>query len=469
MRVTVIGHSCLRFETRAGTILVDPWLSGSCYWRSWWHFPPSQEPDEEMLSPDWIYLTHHHFDHFHFPSMRRIDKSSKVLIPRFGVDVMADEVAHLDFARPQELAHGRVVDLGQGVRVASYQYGFDDSVFVVAEDEHVVVDFNDAKTRGRTLRSIAATFGRPTIACKSHSFAQSYPVLYTADDDADLSLVTADTYVDDFHDVMAELRPRYAVPFGSMVGFLHPDSETLNDYLVTPQAVVDGVAARGGVSGTEVVTMAPGDSWSSVDGFDRSDHDWYEDRERHLAELAEKYRPKLEAQAASEEGRTIEWSTFEGHLGKLVKEVPRLFGARLVRHRFVFHVPSDLESPYWWVSFSERSVGRSAEPPQDRSGVTTVAEAVLADAMRDRILHVVHGSMRIKTHLTAGGVQSDLGFWGVLMMWELGYFPVRRIVWRPRMWIAVARRWREFADQLPVLFDRNPVKRLAKGMGADVD
>ena len=62
MRVTVIGHSCLRVETRAGTILVDPWLFGSCYWRSWWHFPPSQEPDEEMLRPDWIYFTHHHFD-----------------------------------------------------------------------------------------------------------------------------------------------------------------------------------------------------------------------------------------------------------------------------------------------------------------------------------------------------------------------------------------------------------------------
>ena len=77
MRVTVIGHSCLRAETRAGTILVDPWLVGSCYWRSWWHFPPSTEPTDELLAPDFVYLTHHHFDHFHYPSMRKLDRSAR--------------------------------------------------------------------------------------------------------------------------------------------------------------------------------------------------------------------------------------------------------------------------------------------------------------------------------------------------------------------------------------------------------
>ena len=107
MHVTVIGHSCLEVETRAGTVLVDPWLSGSCYWRSWWHFPPSREPDDEMLRPDWIYLTHHHFDHFHFPSMRRLDKGAEVLVPRCGVDVMSGEVRDCGVERVRELPHGR--------------------------------------------------------------------------------------------------------------------------------------------------------------------------------------------------------------------------------------------------------------------------------------------------------------------------------------------------------------------------
>lgn len=466
MRVTVIGHSCLRIETRAGTILVDPWLSGSCYWRSWWHFPPSAEPDEATLAPDFVYLTHHHFDHFHYPSMRRLDRSARVLIPRFGVDVMAGEVTGLGFRPPRELPHGRPVELGSGVTVASFQYGFDDTAFVVIDGDDSLVDLNDAKTRGRALRQIGRLVGRPTLAFKSHSFAQAYPVQYDADDPADLALVGRHTYLDDFCDTMAELRPRHAVPFGSMVGFLHPESRSVNDHLVTPGEVVAAARARPDLDDTEVVVMAPGDSWDSGSGFALTGVDWYADRERHLAELAERHRPALEARAADEEGRTLDPALFEAHLGRFVREVPRLLARRLVDRPVVFVVPSDPATPYWWVDPARGRVGRSAAPPDDHASLIRVSEAVLADAMAAGILHMVHGSMRIRTHLAAGGVRADLGFWGLLMIWEIGYLPLRRTVWRPRVWVAAARRWRELLDQLPGLARRDPVGHLAERFGA---
>jgi UDP-MurNAc hydroxylase len=34
MRFTVVGHATL-FVEGDRTLLVDPWLFGSCYWRSW--------------------------------------------------------------------------------------------------------------------------------------------------------------------------------------------------------------------------------------------------------------------------------------------------------------------------------------------------------------------------------------------------------------------------------------------------
>src|ERR1700704_3855588 len=114
MRFTVIGHACLYIETGAERLLVDPWLSGSCYWRSWWHFPPTGDPPEGALAPDVVYLSHHHFDHFPYPSIRRIGRRARVLMPQFGVDVMADEVRRLGFTDVRELRHGEVVDLGGG-------------------------------------------------------------------------------------------------------------------------------------------------------------------------------------------------------------------------------------------------------------------------------------------------------------------------------------------------------------------
>ncbi len=466
MRVTVIGHSCLKVETRAGTILVDPWLSGSCYWRSWWHFPPTEPADESTLSPDFVYLTHHHFDHFHYPSMRRLDRHTRVLVPKFGVDVMAGEVRSLGFADVREIPHGRVIDLGEGVSVASYQYGFDDTSFVVTDGDNTIVDVNDCKPRGRALSQISKAFGRPDIVFKSHSFAQSYPVLYEAEDPADLELVSPDTYIADFRNTMAGLRPRYAVPFGSMVGFLHPESRSVNDHLITPAAVAEAMAERG-VEGTDVITMAPGDSWSSDSGFDRSDYDWYADRRGHLDELTRINQAKLDEQESSEAGRTLEWVAFEQHLNRFVCDVPRIAARRLVPRTFVFHVPSDPDTPWWWVSLSKRRVGRSPTPPEDRSGVADINEAVLSDAISDRILHMVHGSMRIRTRITRGGAESDLAFWGLMMMWEIGYLPIRRLAWRPRAWMAAARRWREITSQLPMMLGRDPVDRLAAGFGAE--
>jgi UDP-MurNAc hydroxylase len=179
MKFTIIGHACLFIETGAETILVDPWLTGSCYWRSWWHFPPNTEIRAEFLNPDYIYLTHHHFDHFHYPSLRRISKTARVLIPKFGVDVMRSELSSLGFHDVTEMPHGDVVRLPRGTCIASYQYGPDDSAFVVERGGIVLADLNDCKINGSSVRPLLRAFGRPTFFFKSHSFAQAYPNCYT--------------------------------------------------------------------------------------------------------------------------------------------------------------------------------------------------------------------------------------------------------------------------------------------------
>jgi UDP-MurNAc hydroxylase len=421
MRFTLIGHSCLHAETAAGSILVDPWLWGSCYWRSWWHYPPT-EVDDSVSSPDFIYLTHHHFDHFHYPSMRRLKKTAKVLIPEFGVDVMAGEVRALGFDDVTELPHGEVVDLGNGVSVASYQYGIDDSTFVIRDGEHVVADLNDCKIRGRALDDVIETFGRPTFAMKAHSFAQSYPAGYTADDPADLTLVDRATYLDDFTRTMAQLQPDYAVPFGSMVGFLHPESEHVNSFQITPYEVRDHAADIASLP-TEVVPMIPGDAWSTDLGFELADKDWYSNRDEHLKRLADEVRPKIDTDLAAEAGRHLEWTDFERFMQRFLAAMPPLTGRLLIKRPICFHNVADAAQPYWCVDVRRGRVWRAATPPTDRADLITVPEAILADAIGDDILGVVHGGMRIRTHLAQGGASSDLAFWGMVAVWELGYLP----------------------------------------------
>jgi UDP-MurNAc hydroxylase len=439
MRFTVIGHACLFIETGSQRILVDPWLAGSCYWRSWWHFPPNTPIRPEFLEPDYVYLTHHHFDHFHYPSLRRIAKSARVLIPRFGVDVMRGEVEHLGFKEIVEMPHGEPLTLDGGTRVASYQYGPDDSAFVVERDGVVLADLNDCKIKGRAARPMLKTFGPPTVVFKSHSFAQAYPSCYDIKDPADAKLMTREDFLETFVDALRELRPKYAVPFASMVAFLHPESRHANQWAVRPPEVVAAANASGITATTTTVLMVPGDSWSTDSGFALQPNDYYEKQDEWIARLVAASAPKLQQEEDEEREKALTWEPFERHFAGFVRALPPMAWL-LLKRPMVFQVPSDTATPFWILDFRRRTVTRSAAPPVNWAAIVKLREAVLADAIDKNVVAFAHISMRVKIDLAPGGVQTDFLFWGLLSLHELGYFPLTkmattralRVLWRRR-------------------------------------
>jgi UDP-MurNAc hydroxylase len=439
MRFTVIGHACLYIETGFERILVDPWLSGSCYWRSWWHFPPNTPILQEFLEPDYVFISHHHFDHFHYPSLRRISKSVSVLVPRFAVDVMRFELEHLGFKNVTELHHGNVTRLPSGTRVASFQYGPDDSAFVVERDGIVLADLNDCKIKGPAVRPMLTAFGNPTFIFKSHSFAQAYPNCYNISDPADAQLMRREDFIETFIDAIRELRPKYAIPFASMVAFLHPESRRCNMYAVRPPEVMAAAEASDIRASTNTVLMVPGDSWDSGKGFTLQVNDYYQKQDDWIEKLASNYEAKIAQEEAEERGKTVIYAQFEKYFGEFVRSLPPLTWL-LLRRPIVFLVPSDSE-PYWTLDFRRRRVYRLASPPTDCADVIRIREAVLADAMEKKVVSFVHISMRIRIDLAPGGLSTDFMFWGLLSVRELGYLPLRnvmtlralRVLWRRRI------------------------------------
>jgi UDP-MurNAc hydroxylase len=426
MKFTIVGHACLFIETGAETILVDPWLSGSCYWRSWWHFPPNTPIRAEFLKPDYIYLSHHHFDHFHYPSLRRISRTARVLIPRFGVDVMRHELAGLGFSDVTELEHGSLLRLPGGTRIASYQYGPDDSAFVAERDGVVLADLNDCKITGASVRPLLRAFGPPTFFFKSHSFAQAYPNCYRFEDPADARYMTREDFVATFVAEVREMRPKYAVPFASMVAFLHPESRQCNQYAVRPPEVVEAANASDSAADSKAVLMIPGDMWDSAAGFALQANDYYANRADWIESLFEQQATKIALADSADSAVRLPFEQFDKVFAAFLRSLPPFIGMMMSRP-VAFYVASDLK-PFWVLDFRRRAVFRMSEPPANGASVIRMNEAVLVDAIAKNVVGFTHISMRIRIDLAAGGAPADLLFWGLMAVGELGYLPLHRML-----------------------------------------
>jgi len=457
MRITFIGHACLHVETDSGSLIVDPWLVGSVGWRSWWHYPPIGELDPAWLEPDFVYLTHHHPDHFHYPTLRKLDRRASMFVGKFGVDVMRPELERLGFGRVTELAHGERVQLTPDLEIASYQYGFDDTAIVIRSGGVVIADVNDCKVRGRAADQIVEDWGQPTFMLKAFSWAQGYPYCYTADDPADLALVTRESTMQDFVEAAQHLQPQFAIPFASLVAFLHPETRDLNEHSVTPAELVEYVDKVGGLGTTELVPLDPGSSWTPDGGFELRPGDWWTDREARLAEEVARIQPTLDRQAELEAARTVDFRTFADYFEAFARAVPYPVRKATLGRPVVFEVPSGVDGagtrPYWTIDFTARRVLALREPPDDAACIIRIPEGVLADAIDHRITHFAQGSMRIRTHLRPGGAPVDLAFWGLIMVWEIGYLPIRNDV-SLRFADALWRRRREAYDSVTALTTR---------------
>ena len=466
MRFTVVGHASICVESEGRRLIVDPWLVGSCYWRSWWHYPPIEHLDDEWLDPDAVYLTHHHFDHFHYPTLRRINKRATIYIPRFGVDFMAGELRSLGFTSIVEMPHGVTHNLAGSFQITSYQAGFDDSALIVEDNTAVLADFNDAKVRGLALKQILDAHGSPTFLLKNHSWAQAYPHCYTSPDPADVALIDRNAKIDVFLETVREARPAFAIPFASNVCFLHPQTRQYNDTAITPYDVAEAYAKDDSVD-AELVIMSPGDHWSADKGFSVTDSsDWFTNRDEHLDRLAAAVQPQITKALADEAEIPLEFATFKAHFETFLRALPPQ-AHRVLSKPVVFDVPEDDEC-YWTLDFKARTVTRSASLPAVYASLIIIDPGVLADAIDKNIVYLVSISMRVRVALTAGGVGVDLMFWAFLAMWELGYLPLRTSMDRRTLGVAWRRR-REFADGLlPKLIGRGAlVERMASNLKAD--
>jgi UDP-MurNAc hydroxylase len=235
MRILITGHAGLFVEANGRSVLCDPWFNGA-YFGSWFPFPDNAGIDlERISSPDYLYVSHLHKDHFDARFLgEHVDKSATVLLPDFPLDDLRQALERLGFSRFVETHSGRPVEL-DGLRVAittstSVADGpIGDSAIVVHDGTTRILNQNDCHPRDLSaLRSL----GPYDAHFLQYSGAIWYPMVYRWDkpEKEELSREKRVRQGQRAMQYIRELRATHVVPFAGPPAFLDDALFALNDF-----------------------------------------------------------------------------------------------------------------------------------------------------------------------------------------------------------------------------------------------
>jgi UDP-MurNAc hydroxylase len=446
---TILSHAGLLVRSQGTSLIVDPWLVGSAYWRSWWNYPRPSDAWREVTDLDYIYITHMHWDHFHGPSLRRLPSTATVLIPDAFFPRMKDDILDFGFRNVVEVPHGKTLRLGPGLEVTSWQFGLTlDTTLVMSDGRTTLMNMNDCKVSGRPLRQILRRHPSIDFVFRSHSSAQPYPFCVRAADAGELTYRVNEDYLREFAETARVTGARHAIPFASNHCFLHRDTWRFNATAVSPLDVKRHFDAHG-PRDSECVVMVPGDSWSDRDGFTLKPHDFFENREEHLAAYAAEVASLLEETYRREEKARLTFAAFEAYFRPFMDSLPRL--SRIVFTPVIAFQRSNRPGPWWVLDFERRRIYESPEAPENLAFRIDVHEAVLKDCIEKRLFATWTPSKRLHVDLEQGRVRDLLIFLQLLDLHEYGYFPLRNML-RWRFVSRWARRWREVGHYAGLLW-----------------
>jgi UDP-MurNAc hydroxylase len=235
MRVTAIGHAGLHVETRAGSVLCDPWFVPAFH-GSWFVFPRNDRLDTTRFTrPDYLYVSHLHGDHFDAPFLQEhVDKGTTVLLPEFPTPELEHALRQLGFEQFVRCPDGEPVDLG-GLEVTIFAATapsdgpIGDSAILLSDGTGRVLNQNDC--RPNHPEDIAAG-GPIDLHFLQFSGAMWWPVVYDlpADDKARHAMAKREGQMQRAIGYARAIGSRTVVPSAGPPCFVDPDLWELNDF-----------------------------------------------------------------------------------------------------------------------------------------------------------------------------------------------------------------------------------------------
>ena len=239
MQVTSVGHAGFLIQTRAGSILCDPWVNPA-YFASWFPFPDNSGLDWDAVGDcDYLYISHLHKDHFDARHLSaHVNKDAMVLLADYPVPDLRHELCKLGFHRffetSDSVKHRLSGPLGDvDIMVIALRAPADgpigDSALVVSDGATTVFNMNDA--RPVDLDVLTSEFGHIDVHLLQYSGAIWYPMVYDMPARAKeaFGIQKRQRQMDRARQYIAEVGATWVVPSAGPPCFLDPELRHLND------------------------------------------------------------------------------------------------------------------------------------------------------------------------------------------------------------------------------------------------
>ena len=454
MQFQVLSHAGLLLESDPVTnaiaserLLFDPWLIGSCYWRSWWNLP---EPSAALLAtikPTAIYLTHLHWDHFHGPSLRLFDRKTPIYVPKINHRRMVEDLNWLGFHNVIEIAHGTTVAIGAKLKLHSFQFGpSNDSAAIVTDGKQVLFNLNDCKLFGLALKELTHRFGAPDFLLRSHSSASAVP--YCVENYQRLpSPRPASEYAEEFITVAKSLRAKYAIPFASNHCFVHPETIGFNHTAATPQLLLDTakkmqtntLGNQGSALLDCIKVMPPGSRFDNINGFQIQEFD-YSDVAGYVDYIRRVYADKFQATQIQEDESHFDRAAFDNYFLRYQKST-----GLFQRHDHVGFAVKNGDGSIERVKLSSHGIENYRALDEVDFEIECHAR-IINDCTQIRMFSTWGASKRLKIRLREDAALAKVGkFLTLLDAHEHHLLPLRSNLSLRSLGVR-ARRWREAAE-----------------------
>jgi UDP-MurNAc hydroxylase len=244
-QIKLLSHASVIIKINDVQILTDPWFIEKAF-NDGWSLLPAPDLEEirrDLIDIKIIWISHEHPDHLHFPTLKLIKNfvspDVKIIFQKTGTRKVFEALKKIGYNNFFEIKHMEKFKLSEDVEISVYSHRHLDSALAVfVKNKFWLLNINDCELNESDTRIINKKWGNVDILLNQFSIAGSNGIEHTLENEA----IEVRNKMVTHH---RQLHAKITIPFASFVYFSVRDNCYINNYINTPQKIVDEFIKNG--------------------------------------------------------------------------------------------------------------------------------------------------------------------------------------------------------------------------------